>query len=180
MKPCFWTIGLRLLVLLMLSACGQAPQTGTPAGSDSVQPDTTPSSSGQAEVTHGGPVEDHTSFVDQLRKTGFTVDPTGPVQQPFLRAQGTTLRISGGGLEQPADVQSYDYTDTDFEANGAAAAEADANGIGPDGNPRTAMISWIEPPHFFRKERVLVLYIGSDAMVLKALQDVLGPQFAGG
>jgi hypothetical protein len=42
------------------------------------------------------------------------------------------------------------------------------------------MITWIEPPHFFRKERVLVLYIGSDATVLKALHDVLGPQFAGG
>jgi hypothetical protein len=180
MKVSAWSLGVRLLVLLMLSACGQAQQTGTLAGSDSVQPDTTPTNSGQAGASHGGPVKDHVSFVDHLRAAGFTVDATGSVQQPFLRPQGTILRISGGDLEQPADVQSYDYNDTDFEGNGAAAAEADASGIGPDGNPRTAMIGWIEPPHFFRKERALVLYIGSDAAVLKALHDVLGPQFAGG
>jgi len=35
-------------------------------------------------------------------------------------------------------------------------------------------------PHFFRKERVLVLYTGEDKAVLNLLTHLLGPQFAGG
>jgi len=30
---------------------------------------------------------------------------------------------------------------------------ADVEQIGPDGNPRTAMITWVAPPHFFRSGR---------------------------
>ena len=40
-------------------------------------------------------------------------------------------------------------------------------------------ISWIAPPHFFRKERVIVLYLGTDAKVLAVLTELLGAQFAG-
>ncbi len=111
-------------------------------------------------------------MIDHLRARGYTVEPIGDVEQPFLRARGTTLRISGGDLQQPAEVQSYDYNDTE-------AAAADAAQIGPDGNPRTAMITWVAPPHFFLKERAFVLYVGSDPAVLRLLADTLGPRFAG-
>lgn len=151
------------LLLVLLVACGQSRLDGTT----------------NVAVSHGGPVRDHVSMIDHLRARGYTVEPIGDVEQPFLRAQGTTLRISGGDLQQPAEVQSYDYNDADMGGDGAAAAAADAAQIGPDGNPRTAMISWIAPPHFFLKERAFVLYVGSDPAVLRLLVDTLGPQFAG-
>lgn len=182
MSTSFWRYGLSLIALMVLIACGQPQQTGAPSGEEQARlttAGTEQSETSAGGVSHGGPVVDHVSLVDQLRGKGLTVDPVGDVQQPFFRARGTTLRISGGDVKQPADVQSYDYNDTDFGGNGAAAAEADAQAIGPDGNPRTAMITWVEPPHFFRKERVLVLYVGSDSAVLNALTELLGPQFAG-
>lgn len=182
MRTSFWRHGLSLIVLMVLSACGQPQQTST--NSDAEQAGPTAAITEQPEtsaggVSHGGPVVDHVSLVDALRGKGLTVEPVGEVQQPFFRAQGTTLRISGGEMKQPADVQSYDYNDTDFEGDGAAAATADVQEIGPDGNPRTAMITWVEPPHFFRKERVIVLYVGSDPAVIAVLTEFLGPQFAG-
>ncbi len=103
----------------------------------------------------------------------------GDVEQPFFRAKGTVLRVSGSGIKQPAEIQSYNYDDTDLGTDGAKAAEEDAGEIGPDGNPKTTMVTWAAPPHFFRKERIIGLYVGDDPAVLKLLSDALGPQFAG-
>jgi hypothetical protein len=123
--------------------------------------------------SHGGSVRDHVSFVDQLRSRGLTVDIAGVVAQPFLAPDsGTRLKLSGAGFVQPAEVQSFDYAT-------ASAARADAAGIGPDGNPPKMMITWTAPPHFYLKERVLVLYVGSDPTLRPILDDLLGPQFAG-
>lgn len=152
----------------------------TPAATESMQPDVTPaatepptsSTGGGAAVSHGGPVKDHVSLIDALRGKGWTVEPVGAVEQPFLQGMGTTLRISGGELQQPAELQSFEYDDL-------AVAASDAEQIDPDGNPRTTMITWIAPPHFFRKEQVIVIYLGTDAAVLDALTELLGPQFAG-
>ena len=41
------------------------------------------------------------------------------------------------------------------------------------------MITWVAPPHFFHRERVVALYTGSDRALLTLLTEALGPQFAG-
>lgn len=38
---------------------------------------------------------------------------------------------------------------------------------------------WAAPPHFFRKERAFVLFLGDDPAMLDLLTQLLGPQFAG-
>ena len=111
---------LAILLVVLLGACGQAAPQATSQGGEPATITTTAGIS-----SHGGPLRDHASMIDHLRARGLTVEPIGEVQQPFLRAKGTTLRISGGEIKEPAEVQSYDYNDTDF-GNGAAAAEEDA------------------------------------------------------
>ena len=195
MRRRFSRLGLGLLILAVVTACGRpASETtsGGAAGAPTSAMETTtaapaaatattaePSETATSMSTHGGPVRDHVSLIDYLRAQGLTADPVGSVEQPFLQAEGTTVRISGGPITQPAEVQSYDYNDTDFGGNGAAAAESDAEQIDQDGNPRTMMITWVAPPHFFRKERAFVIYLGEDPAVLQVLSDALGQQFAG-
>jgi hypothetical protein len=41
------------------------------------------------------------------------------------------------------------------------------------------MVSWIEAPHFFRSDSLIVLYVGEEDAVVEALKVVLGPQIAG-
>lgn len=143
---------LLLLIALLLTACGtvQGPQS------------------------HGGPVQDQVSLIDALRGKNVIVDISGTVSQPFLSPQsGTTVRLSGGPLTTAADVQLFEYSS-------ASAASADASRISPDGSgTANTRISWVAPPHFFLKGRVMVLYVGSDPAVLSLLQSLLGPQFAG-
>ena len=153
-----------IVVLAMLVGCAQRPSF---------------LSGGNPPQSHGGPVRDHVSLVDTLRSDGYTVDPVQDVQQPFLRARGTLVRISGGDLSAPADVQSYNYDDRDLGTDGLAAAQADAAQIQPDGQPRTASVAWSGPSHFFHKERVIVIYVGSDAQLPRELSKLLGSQFAG-
>ncbi len=138
------------LSVLLLTACGTPPQS------------------------HGGPVRDQVSLIDALRSKNLTVDLSGTVSQPFLSPQsGTTVRLSGGALTTAVDLQLFEY-------GSASAASADAKRIGPDGSgTATTKISWLAPPHFFLRGRVMVLYVGSDSAVLSLLQSLLGPQFAG-
>ena len=93
---------------------------------------------------------------------------------------GTLVLLVGVNLEQPAEIQSYTYDDTDLRTDGVKAAEVDAEAIGPDGSIRTMQISWTGTPHFFRRERVIVIYVGEDQAVLDYLTEALGPRFAGG
>ena len=128
---------------------------------------------GSPVQSHGGPVEDQVSLIDALRKS-VTVEVSGTVSQPFLHAQsGTALRLSGGPLSSPADMQVFEY-------DSQGAADRDARQIRPDGSGTpTTIVHWVAPPHFFRKGRVIVVYVGNGPAVTTLLNDVLGPQFAG-
>ncbi len=174
-----------VLLLLSVLAGGQVafawqvatPEAGcsrhdaTPTSRPST-PAATPIGQGSDRISHGGPVVDHVSFVDALRACGVTVQPGDMIEQPFLRAEGIVLQLRGGGLSQPVEVQSFAYEDS-------ATAAADAAQIGPDGNPPTMMITWIGTPHFFRAERVIVLYVGEDQTTIGLVTDILGLPFVG-
>lgn len=134
---------------------------------------------GTVWISHGGPIVDHVSFVDKLRGARCTVDFTTAARRPFLRGQAVGLRVSGCGLARPAELQSFSYHTDDLGTDGLRAAEEDARGIGPDGQPVGMAVAWAAAPHFFRKERAFVLYLGDDPAMLALLVGLLGPQFAG-
>ena len=118
-------------------------------------------------VSHGGPVSDYVSLIDNLRAADATVNPAGEVSQPFFSVTGQVIEVNG------EDVQVFEYSDE-------AAAEAEANLVSPDGSAiGTSMVSWIAPPHFYQAGKLIVLYVGESEDVMDALENVLGLQFAG-
>jgi hypothetical protein len=123
---------------------------------------------GQAPVTsHGGPVRDYVSLIDNLRAAGATVDPVSEISQPFFSVKGYIIKVNG------EDVQVFEY-------ESAPAAEADAAKVSTDGSSvGTSMVNWMAPPHFYKKERVIALYVGDNSALTQLLESVLGPQVAG-
>lgn len=144
----------RLFPALFLFAslgCAAAPD-GTPA-----EP---PESSSRT-------VSSASSLADALRSAGLTVKEAGAVQQSFFGVPARVLVVDGN------DLQVY-------ELASAAAAEKAAADVSPDGGSiGTSMISWIAPPHFFRKEQLIVNYLGTSEKTLSVLRTLLGAQFAG-
>ncbi len=118
-------------------------------------------------VSHGGPVTDYISLIDNLRAAGATVEPAGEITQPFFSVKGQIITVNGGS------VQVFEYTDT-------ASADAEAALVSPDGSSvGTTMIGWVAAPHFYRAGKLIVLYVGDSTAVTGALEAALGPQFAG-
>jgi membrane-associated protease RseP (regulator of RpoE activity) len=106
-------------------------------------------------------------FIENLKRAGHAVEAKGPVVQPFLSVPGQFVSIDG------SDVQTFEY-DSEKAAKAAVAK------IAPDGSTvGDTRIGWVEPPHFFRKGRLLVLYVGKNEQVTRALKPVLGDQIAG-
>lgn len=117
--------------------------------------------------SRGNTITGQTTLISKLRATGASVAIVGEVDQPFLSVTGTMFKVQG------EDVQVFEYSS-------ATELEAQAKLISRDGTTvGTTKIHWIGSPHFFKQERVLVLYVGDDRNVLKSLEAVLGRQFAG-
>jgi hypothetical protein len=143
--------------LLFVAAAGAVGCSGKLSGLD--QP--------RRGESRAGPVTDYASLVANLRAAGASVKPGEEVDQPFFSVTGKMIEVHG------EDVQVFQYAD-------AAVADAQAAQISPTGTTvGTTKIHWIGPPHFFKKGRLIVLYVGDNGKVLKALEAVLGRRFAG-
>jgi hypothetical protein len=146
-----------MFVLLAVLTVGCASQPTVSAKSTEASP----------TEAQPAPVTEMTSLVDALRAAGATVEPSEPIEQVFFSVGGDILKVNG------ADVQIFEYETPE-------AMEADAAKVAPDGGSiGTSMVSWIEPPHFYKAGRIIVLYVGQDQAVLDLLTAALGPQFAG-
>jgi len=127
----------------------------------------TPTKGPGETVSHGGPAVDYVSLIDNLRANNATVIPEGEIEQPFFSVTGFSIQVNG------ASVQVFEY-------NSAEDAEADASLVSPDGSSiGTSMPFWVDDPHFYYKEKIIVLYVGDEPAIEELLESVLGIQFAG-
>jgi hypothetical protein len=138
-------------------------EPGTRCTRYKAKPDKQKSSKPQA----GRTAKDLDTLVEALKAQGLNVERADDVSQPFFSIEGRALTVNG------ENVQVFRYPTTE-------AAGREAGQVSPDGSSvGTSMMSWMAPPHFYRKDNVIVLYVGGNGEVLRALQSVLGAQFAG-
>jgi hypothetical protein len=146
-----------LLLMITLSGCSTILSSMRSALHETATP--TP--------TLAGPATTYASLIDNLRKQGVTAEPKGKISQAFFSVEGSIIAVNG------EDVQVFECPD-------AAAADAEAQHISPDGGSiGTTMVMWVATPHFYKQGRLIVLYVGDNKSVVAALQAVLGPQIAG-
>ena len=106
-------------------------------------------------------------FIEALREQGVDAERGDSVEQAFFSVIGDYVNFN----DESVQVFEYDSPET---------MESDAALVAPDGGSiGTSMVTWVATPHFYKKGRILVFYIGDNAETLKLLETVLGPQFAG-
>lgn len=102
-----------------------------------------------------------------LETKGVSTTKGEQIEQAFFTIPAVLLNTAESGF------QVFEYADQ-------AAAQADSALVAADGSSvGTSMPFWVDEPHFFQSGSLIVLYLGSDASTLAALEAVLGPQFAG-
>ena len=110
-------------------------------------------------------------IVQDLRQQGMTVASAGSEPResfPFFSVQGKRLIVNGD------NVYVFEYvTDT--------IATKEASTVAPSGTPiGTTQTTWISPPRFYKKDRFILLYVGTAPEVVRALDAAFGKPFAGG
>ena len=112
-------------------------------------------------------MSDLEDFIEELRGRGAEVNHSDKINQPFFSVEGQILTIDG------ADVQVFEYTTE-------KTAEDEALQVAPDGSSiGKHLVNWVAPPHFYKKNKLIALYVGSDVKLINILEKVLGKQFAG-
>ena len=106
-------------------------------------------------------------FLEELREKGAEAQSGESVEQAFFSVIGTMVNVNG------ESVQVFEYDSAETMESDAVLVDADGGSIG------TSMVSWVATPHFYKKGRILVLYVGDNAETLGLLESVLGAQFAG-
>jgi hypothetical protein len=113
--------------------------------------------------------EELSRLVKNLQAQGAIVALTrDKVSQPFFSVASRVINVNG------QDVQVFEY---------AKVWKADSEAKRVSSNGRTigrSKPSWLSTPHFFKTEKLILLYVGDDQTVLRILQSTLGNQFAGG
>lgn len=111
------------------------------------------------------------SLVAELRGAGIVVREPGRSSFNEIRAREIIFSIGSPGSLQELRFYLFD--------SDADAAQAQAT-IPPDGSRIGGLEGhWIAPPHFFRGERMIVNFVGSNATILRILTERLGRPFAG-
>ena len=106
-------------------------------------------------------------FIEALRAEGVEAEKGDSVEQAFFSVAGSFVNFDG------ESVQVFEYGSAETMESDAVLVDADGGSIG------TSMVMWVATPHFYKKGRILVLYVGDNTETLSVLESVLGPQFAG-
>ncbi len=163
------------VLMAVVAACGngaeptplsdEVPAPASPAVGGTIPTDS--NSPTTPVVSHGGPVNDYISLVDNLRATGATVDPEGPKSADYFALQRQLLTVNGERIE------TSEFGSAEEAGTVAETVSSDGSSIG------TSSYRWVAPPHFYRAGKLIVLYVGCDSDVINVLQETMGPQFAG-
>lgn len=150
-----------LMFLLFVFALVESGCTGNSVASSPVP------ATQASPATEVPAVEDKAGLTAALQAAGATVETDEPVSQAFFSPEGSIIKVNG------ADVQVFEYESVEAMKEEASQVALDGGSIG------TTMVTWVDTPHFYKAGRIIVLYVGSDGMVVDLLEEALGPQFAG-
>lgn len=151
------TLIVLLLSLVLAAAC--TPATNVDPGADAGE--------------GAGAANTFDALVASIEDAGLSVQEgdlfIGELSDPLFDNSTPRALVAG-----EATIQVYEFA-TEAEA------EAAAQTVNPTGNIiGNKTVDWVEPPHFYRQDRFIVLYPGDDPAILAAFEAALGEPFVAG
>ena len=136
------------------------------------------STNGPIVPVQGDPAEDIGAnpaiILAALTALGIELGPRGTSRAELLYpTPGEAYRMG------PATVKSKERLYIHRYPSAKAASDHAARILDQDDHRLPDAIDWVNWPHFFRRDHLIVLYLGEQEKVLKELSALCGPQFAG-
>ena len=110
---------------------------------------------------------DTKSFIDDMKHLGYGVEQMNTTEGHELNSSQTILIIGN------AEISVYEYKDV----NSLKKAVSWVNGTG-DITGKGA-ITWVSYPHFYKKNKIIVIYYGNDYKINSDLKKIMGKPFSG-
>ena len=110
-------------------------------------------------------------LVRNLENTGFTIEAED-VEESILIGERKWLTLNGSD-----NISVYLYENNDRMEKDAPYLSND--GFSYDNGKESIDIEWASYPHFFKSENMIILYVGENSEIVYALEELVGPQFAG-
>jgi hypothetical protein len=164
-----WIMVVTILVAITAGCTRTRTESASPSPTSSVgtvspSPGATPSAQ---------PVTDYSSFTQSLDAAGFTVRDGERTQGGLLSAPSQTAFIDG------VKVSTFEYPSEKAMDDVRSSISPDGYSV-PTRTGGIALVEWVATPHFYGVGKLLVLYVGDERRTLRALDLLLGRQFAGG
>ena len=148
-----------VIAACLVAACASpgVEEEATPAVSETaVAITTTPTMSDSQEVSS------YVELLNALQSAGATVAEEGQLDDSFFGVAARLIQVNG------ASVQVFEFDDEQTQSQASATISQAGYAIG------TSQIEWIDQPHFWAQERLIVLYVGQDEAIIGMLTDLLG------
>ena len=166
-----WIMTAMILVTLTLAPSCTGLRTETASQSPTPRTGTVSPSPGTAPSAQ--PVTDKSSFTRALDAAGLNVRGGARKRSELFAVPGQALFVQG------VSISTYEYPSEEALNKVRSSISSDGYSV-PTRTGGVAIVEWVGRPHFYSAGRLLVLYVGDKQRTLKALETILGGQFAGG
>lgn len=113
----------------------------------------------------------YTAFLNMLKDNGFQYTEVEVVNDSFLSVPRRPIRIGDEIITIYAYASNMDMErDSKYINKGGSSISVPGKEV---------EISWVSFPHFFKKDTLIIEYVGKDEKILKFLNINYGPEFAG-
>ena len=110
---------------------------------------------------------DTKSFVDDMKHLGYGVAQMTTTEGHELNSSETILIIG------EAEIPVYEYKDVNSLKKAVSHVNNTSNITGK------GIIDWVSYPHFYKKNKIIVVYYGNDRKLNLDLKKILGKPFSG-
>lgn len=114
---------------------------------------------------------DYAAFLGLLTENEFQYTEEKPDTDSFLSVERKPIFI-GDEI-----ISVYEYKSTQEMEKDSTYINPDGYGISRPGSE--VRIDWVSLPHFFKKDTLIINYVGEDELILKLLTNNYGAEFAG-
>lgn len=125
------------------------------------------SASGDDPSMHTAPVNDYESLIKALDEHGVKFEFVEELEDSSFSVPTKVVSVNG------ENIQVFEFSSKTDAQNAAGLVSDDGTQIG------TSMIRWIDTPHFYKQDKIIVLYVGHTQEMLNLLDSLLDKQFAG-